>query len=449
MRSPPPSARAQLPPADPSDPSDAPAGGTAPSAPSVPPAPPAARDDPPPDPPRPLPALPVASPARGSARPPDAELATCSPAPPPALLAALLAAEAAEHVPGRRGRRPLPNPTASAGPLPPDDRVRSRPSGSLLDAVRAAIRARHYSPRTEAAYVGWVRRFVRAMGGRHPRALGGGDITRFLTALAVARRVSPSTQTQARAALTFLYRDVLRVPLPLLDAVVRAKPAHRLPVILRRDEVAAILRHLDGSSRLVALLLYGGGLRLTEALTLRVKDVDPVRGEILVRAGKGNKDRITLFPDAARGPFTEHLVRVRRWHAADLARGAGRVPLPGALRDKAPGLASDWGWQWIFPATTHLRDPATGERRRHHLHPTAVQRAVRHAVLRAGLTKRATCHSFRHAFATHLLEDGYDIRTVQELLGHRDVSTTMIYTHVLTRGARGVRSPIDAIGLVP
>jgi integron integrase len=326
---------------------------------------------------------------------------------------------------------------------PDSDRCRPR----LLPAVRRAIRTRHFSRRTEAAYVGWVRRFVHFAGLRHPRGLGDADVRRFLSALAVEGGVSASTQNQARAALCFLYRDVLGAPLGALgEGVVRAKRPERLPVVLRRDEVRAILTHLDGVSRLVALLLYGSGLRLLEALQLRAKDVDVARGELLVRGGKGGKDRVTVLAAVARDPLAEQLTRVGRLHREALAAGRGRVALPDALARKAPTLATDPGWQWVFPARRDYRDRASGEWRRHHVHPTAVQRAVRIAVLRAGILKRATCHTFRHSFATHLLEDGYDIRTVQELLGHVDVSTTMIYTHVLNRGGRGVRSPADGLG---
>jgi integron integrase len=317
----------------------------------------------------------------------------------------------------------------------------------LLASVRQALRVRRYSGRTEEAYVGWVRRYVHFAGRQHPRELGVGDVRKFLTALAVEGRVSASTQNQARAALVFLYRDVLNSPLDeAADGVVRAKRPVRLPVVLTPDEARAVLRQLDGTARLVALLLYGSGLRLLEALRLRVKDLDLERRELLVRGGKGAKDRVTVLAESACGALVEQLARVRRLHTRDLARGGGRVVLPDALGRKAPTLAADWGWQWVFPAARPYEDAVTGARRRHHLHETAVQRAVRMAMLRAGVTKRATCHTFRHSFATHLLEDGYDIRTVQELLGHRDVRTTMLYTHVLNRGGRGVRSPADGMG---
>ena len=328
-----------------------------------------------------------------------------------------------------------PGPIAAPGARPP----------KLLATVRRAIRLRHYSGRTETAYVGWVVRFVRFHGLRHPRELDAGAVEAFLSHLAVQGRVSVATQNQARAALVFLYREVLGAPIEAIGEVVRAKRPVRLPVVLTRTEVRAVLRRLDGQPRLVALLLYGAGLRLLEALSLRVKDVDFGAGQLLVRHGKGGKDRVTMLPQSAAAPLARHLDAVRRLHARDLARGGGRVVLPGALERKYPAAGREWGWQWVFPAASRYVDAATGERRRHHLHESAVQRAVRTAVLRTGVPKPATCHTFRHSFATHLLEDGYDIRTVQELLGHSDVRTTMIYAHVLNRGGRGVRSPADSL----
>lgn len=313
----------------------------------------------------------------------------------------------------------------------------------LLDQVRAAIRVRGYSRRTETAYVGWIRRFVRFHGLRHPRELGEADVSRFLTYLAVERKVSASTQNQALSALLFLYRNVLKQELKWLDDVVRARRPARLPVVLSRTEVNAILVHLEGTPLLMASLLYGAGLRVLECARLRVKDVDLDRREIVVRDGKGRKDRVTLLPESLGSPLQEHIERVRRQHQRDLGRGLGSVELPTAIERKYPRAAWEWGWQWTFPATRWYRDPVTGRRRRHHLHESVLQRAVKSAVRAADLTKPATCHTFRHSFATHLLEDGYDIRTIQELLGHRDVSTTMIYTHVLNRGGRGVRSPLD------
>ena len=299
------------------------------------------------------------------------------------------------------------------------------------------------SPRTEAAYVAWVRRFIRFHGVRHPRELGEAEVSAFLTDLATRKRVAPSTQQQALSALLLFYRDVLRRPLGNLGPVERARPPHRLPVVMTRSEVSRVLEEMDGVYRTIGLLLYGSGLRLLEAVTLRVKDVDFARGEIMVRRGKGAKDRVTMMPERIRGALAAHLEEVKLLHEKDLAGGSGRVALPAALARKFPNADREWGWQWVFPATRQYRERETGAIRRHHLHPSAVQREVTRADRAAGLSKRATCHTFRHSFATHLLEAGYDIRTVQELLGHRDVSTTMIYTHVLNRGGLGVQSPAD------
>ena len=322
-----------------------------------------------------------------------------------------------------------------------------RAGESLLAQVRRAIRLRHYSRRTEEAYVAWVRRFVRFCGLRHPRELGPSDVTRFLSSLAVDRRVSASTQNQALSALVFLYRDVLDMPVGWLCAMVRAKRPGRLPVVLTRDEVRRVLSRMKGrgASALVVGLLYGTGVRLLEALQLRVKDIDFARNEIIVRGGKGDRDRVTMLPERLKGPLLHRLAAVQAQHERDVAAGAGWVALPGAYAGKNPNAGRDWGWQWAFPATRLYQDPHTGQRRRHHLHETMVQRAFREAVRAARLTKPASCHSLRHSFATHLLEAGYDIRTVQELLGHRDVSTTMVYTHVLNRGGRGVKSPADML----
>ncbi|MGH7534618.1 MAG: integron integrase [Gemmatimonadales bacterium] len=298
---------------------------------------------------------------------------------------------------------------------------------------------------SEEAYVGWIRRFIRYHGLRHPAELGEPDIERFLSDLAELSRVSASTQTQALSALLFLYRDVLHRPPSQLQGLVRARRPERVPVVLGREEVRLILRTLEGTPRLAAMLLYGAGLRLLECLELRIKDLDFSRGQILVRRGKGAKDRITMLPDGAREPLRVHLSDLRRRYQRDLAKGGARVPLPAALDRKLRGATAEWAWQWVFPAVRPWREPRTGLLVRHHLHESVVQRAVRDAVRTAALPKRATSHTFRHSFATHLLEDGYDIRTVQELLGHRDVATTMIYTHVLDRGAFGVRSPMDRL----
>jgi len=319
------------------------------------------------------------------------------------------------------------------------------PPAKLITRVRQAIRVRHYSRRTEEAYVWWVRRYVRFCGLRHPRELGQAEVSRFLSDLAVERHVSASTQNQALSALLFLYGEVLNVPSGWLAALVRAKRPKRIPVVLTRDEVRRVLRELSGVPRLVAGVLYGTGMRLLEGLELRVKDLDFATSEIVVREGKGGKDRMTMLPDRLKGPLLHHLAAVRKQHEADLAAGAGWVVLPGALRLKYPNAGREWKWQWVFPATRGYVDPRTGEGRRHHLHESVLQRAFKEAVRVARITKAASCHTLRHSFATHLLEGGYDIRTVQELLGHRDVRTTMIYTHVLKRGGLAVRSPADTL----
>jgi integron integrase len=315
----------------------------------------------------------------------------------------------------------------------------------LLDRVRATLRSRHYSPRTEEAYVRWMLRFIRYHRLRHPAEMGPREITDFLSALASRGRVSSSTQNQATSALLFLYREVLGIDIGWLDDVVRAKASRRLPVVLSRDEVRRILGRMQGTPALMAQLLYGAGLRLLECCRLRVKDVDFDLNLIVVRSGKGDRDRRTLLPASIKGSLRAHLERVRRLHARDLERGAGWVELPGAIGRKYPGVGRAWPWQWVFPASRRYVHRETGQHRRHHLHETAVQRALHEAVLIAGISKKATCHTLRHSFATHLLEDGYDIRTIQELLGHRDLGTTMIYTHVLNRGGRGVRSPVDRL----
>lgn len=317
----------------------------------------------------------------------------------------------------------------------------------LLARVRQALRLRHYSRRTEEVYVAWVRRFVRFAGTRHPRELGQAEVTRFLTSLAVDRHVSASTQNQALGALVFLYRDVLEVPVGWLTAVVRAKRPTRVPVVLTRDEVRRVLGRLKGRgvSALVVGVLYGTGMRLLEALRLRAKDVDFTANEITVRGGKGDRDRVTMLPERLKGPLLHHLAAVRAQHERDIAAGGGWVDLPGALGAKYPNAGREWGWQWVFPSRNTHDDTPSGQRRRHHLHETVVQRAFKEAVRAAQIAKPASCHTLRHSFATHLLESGSDIRTVQELLGHRNVATTMIYTHVLRRGGLGVRSPADTL----
>jgi integron integrase len=315
----------------------------------------------------------------------------------------------------------------------------------LLDQVRGKIRLKHYSIRTEQAYVDWIKRFILHFDKRHPRELGAAEVEAFLTHLAVAGNVAAATQNQAKSALLFLYREVLETELPWLDNVERARAPKRLPVVLTREEVQGVLGRLTGTHWLIASLLYGAGLRIMEGLRLRVKDVEFSRREILVRDGKGFKDRVTMLPAALAAPLAEHLERVKALHGRDLAAGRGAVYLPYALERKYPGAARDWAWQYVFPSANLSADPRTGIERRHHLQDQAVQRAMRQAVRDAGVNKPATPHTLRHSFATHLLEGGYDIRTVQELLGHADVSTTMIYTHVLNKGGRGVTSPLDRV----
>ena len=315
----------------------------------------------------------------------------------------------------------------------------------LLHSLRATLRLGHFSRRTEEAYVDWVRRFVRHQKLRHPREMGEREVVAFLTHLAVERTLAAATQAQALAALQFLYRHVIDRPLVGLGAVPKAATPVRLPVVLSEGEVQRVLGELEGVPHLIGLLLYGGGMRLLECLTLRIKDVDLDRGEIRLRQGKGAKDRVTVLPRAARPQLAEHLERVRSLHGRDLAEGAGAVELPDALRRKYPGAPRQWAWQWVFPARRRYVDRETGERRRHHLHESVMQRAMAAAVRRSGIGKRASCHTLRHSFATHLLEAGYDIRTAQELLGHRDVTTTMIYTHVLNRGGLAVQSPADRL----
>lgn len=313
----------------------------------------------------------------------------------------------------------------------------------LLDRLRIHLRTRHYSIRTEEAYVDWARRFILFHGKRHPQEMGASEVEAFLSHLAVDRQVSASTQNQAKAALLYLYKQVLQVDLPWLDEVVQAKRPRRLPVVLTPSEVRDLLMHTEGVAGLIAQLMYGTGMRLMEALRLRVKDVEFARREVLVREGKGGKDRVTVLPENLILPLQRHLDKVRALHERDLAAGFGAVYLPDALAVKYPNAARAWGWQYAFPSVQRSVDPRSGTERRHHLHEASVQRAVREAAKLAEIHKPVTPHVLRHSFATHLLQAGYDIRTVQELLGHKDVATTMIYTHVLNRGGRGVVSPLD------
>jgi integron integrase len=315
----------------------------------------------------------------------------------------------------------------------------------LLDRVRAALRRKHYSIRTEQAYVSWIRQFILFHDTRHPRDLAENDVGRFLTHLAVDRCVAASTQNQALSALVFLYRDVLYRPLDYVEDVRRAKKPEKLPVVFTPEEVRALLVHLDGVRWIVTSLLYGTGMRLLECLRLRVKDLNFGYAQIEVRDGKGAKDRVTVLPGSLVAPLERHLVKVKALHTRDLAEGLGRVYLPYALAAKYTSAETEWGWQYVFPAKRLSFDPRGDTYRRHHLDETVIQRSLKAALRSAGIDKNGSCHSLRHSFATHLLEAGYDIRTVQELLGHSDVSTTMIYTHVMNKGAKAVRSPIDGM----
>lgn len=313
----------------------------------------------------------------------------------------------------------------------------------LLEAVRQAIRRLHYSRRTEEAYVGWIRKFIYWSGKRHPATLGAPDVSAFLSYLAADRNVAAATQNQALSALLFLYRQVLEMELPWFDDMVRAKRPVRLPVVLSRDEVSRLLEQLQGGHWLMASLLYGAGLRLMECLRLRVKDVDFAYRQILVRDGKGGKDRVSMLPESTVQPLQTQLGHAKRLHDFDLREGFGETHLPYALARKYPRAGFEWGWQYVFPSTKRSADPQDGVIRRHHLDVSVLSRALKEARRRAGIAKPITAHVLRHSFATHLLQSGYDIRTVQELLGHSDVKTTMIYTHVLNRGGRAVRSPLD------
>lgn len=319
----------------------------------------------------------------------------------------------------------------------------------MLEQARAKMRLKHYSLRTEQVYLQWMRRYIRANGLRHPRELDGTAVETFLTDLATRQRVSASTQNQALSALLFLYREVLAIKLPWMENVVRAKGSRRLPVVLSKGEVALLLRNLSGRDWLMASLLYGSGLRLMECLRLRLKDVDIARNEITVREGKGAKDRRTVLPASLRDALLRQMEDTRVLHAADLAAGFGAVSLPFALSRKYPGAPMELGWQYMFPATRRAIDPLDGKQKRHHIDEKVLQRAVSSAARMAGIKKPVSPHTLRHSFATHLLEAGADIRTIQELMGHKDVATTQIYTHVLNRGAGGVVSPLDRCGESP
>jgi integron integrase len=358
-----------------------------------------------------------------------------SPSPIPDSTAGLSTAPSRDVNPPAASEIAATHPPSAPPPPPP----------RLLDRLREAIRVRHYSIRTEDTYTDWARRFILFHDKRHPLELGAPEVAAFLTDLAVNRGVAPSTQNQAKSALLFLYRVVLGVQLPWLDEIVAAKDQRRLPVVLTPSEVRSLLHELNGTMGLLASLLYGTGMRLLEGLRLRVKDVGFERREILVRDGKGGKDRVTVLPENLMLPLQEQLSRTKAQHDRDLAEGMGAVWLPDALAVKFPRAPRAWGWQWVFPSAVKSIDPRTGIRRRHHLNEASIQKAVAIAARRAGIIKPCSPHVLRHSFATHMLQAGYDIRTVQELLGHSEVSTTMIYTHVLNRGGRGVRSPLDQI----
>ncbi|MEE9391607.1 MAG: integron integrase [Planctomycetota bacterium] len=322
----------------------------------------------------------------------------------------------------------------------PSDRS---PKPRLLDQVRNSLRLRHASRRTEKAYCSWIRRFIRFHHLRHPRDLGAKEVTEFLTYLAVARKVAASTQNQALSAILYLYREVLEVDLPWLNSIVRAKRPKRIPNVLTVPEVTAVLAKLQGEKHLAASLLYGSGLRLLECLQLRIKDLNFESGQITIRHGKGGKDRLTILPASLHAPLRAHIEQVRKQHEQDLQSGAGWVELPFAFNRKSPSAGQSWPWQWLFPAHRHYLDLETNQLRRHHLHETVLQKAVPIAAQLAGLNSRVTCHTFRHSFATHLLIQGNDIRVVQELLGHKSLETTMIYTHVLNQLRGPIQSPLD------
>ncbi len=328
-------------------------------------------------------------------------------------------------------------------PKAPLERFSPNPKLKFMEQCREVMRFRRLALRSEEAYLDWIKRFIFFHDKRHPKDMGEPEVRAFLTHLAVQRRVSAGTQNHALNALVFLYRHVIGRDFELLAGVERARRMHRVPVVLSKVEVSRLLKALPDKYRLFFQFVYGTGLRLMEALRLRVKDVDFERGQIIVRGGKGDKDRVTMLPESLRSALQQHLERVRLLHKKDLAEGLGAVSLPGALQVKYPKAEREWIWQWFWPGATISVDPADGQRKRYHLHETSIQRVMQTAVKLAGLTKPATCHTLRHSFATHLLENGYDIRTVQDLLGHRNVATTQIYTHVMQKPGLGVRSPLD------
>jgi len=313
----------------------------------------------------------------------------------------------------------------------------------LVDQIRNVIRTKHYSLSTEKTYIGWIKRYLIFHNMRHPRQMGAAEIEGYLSHLAVKKKVSSSTQNQAFNAILFLYREVLHIDIGESIQAVRAKKPGRIPLVMTREEIAGVLNALTGIQRLMASMLYGCGLRLMECCRLRVKDIDFAMHQITVRQGKGGKDRVVMLPQKLEAPLHEQLRHARLMYDSDLSRGLGRVSMPFALGRKYPKASEQWGWQFVFPSQEISRDPLSGTLCRHHIHPSTLQRMVRKAVALSGIAKPVGCHTFRHSFATHLLEDGYDIRTVQELLGHKDVNTTMVYTHVMQRGASAVRSPLD------
>jgi integron integrase len=325
--------------------------------------------------------------------------------------------------------------------------IPSTPPKKLLDRVRDAIRLKHYSYRTEQTYVQWIRRFILFHNKRHPQEMGIPEIEAFLTHLAVTENVAASTQNQAFSSLLFLYHHVLEVDLGDRIDALRARTSRYLPTVLTPEETKEIIKRMSGVYNLIAILLYGSGLRIQEALQLRVKDLDLSQQQIVIRDAKGREGRVTVLPESAISLLQQHLKQVKKLHLSDLNQGYGATQLPFALARKYENASRDWIWQYVFPSLTRGKDPRTGQVLRHHLHPSGLQKAVKQAVRSTNIQKRVSCHTFRHSFATHLLQNGYDIRTIQELLGHKDVKTTMIYTHVLNRGGRGVVSPIDKLGI--